>query len=174
MRVAGIGSHGDHRRRIADQTFSIEPLDHLLLKGVLRHSSAVAHGRGRRIEGAILDPIERIGGRLVRGELLRRPGCLELLDEIASTRPEVDRTRYHSLEELKANGLQHLRETVELLERKATAEEVDDYRRFVLSLSQRVAEAHKEHGERVSEAETAALTEVAEALGPAAPQSGDQ
>jgi hypothetical protein len=108
------------------------------------------------------------------GEARREHGESELLDEIASTRPEVDRTRYHSVEELKANGLQHLRETVELLERKATAEEVDDYRRFVLSLSQRVAEAHKEQGERVSEAETAALTEVAEALGPAAPQPGDQ
>lgn len=108
------------------------------------------------------------------GEARKEHGESELLDEIASTRPEVDRTRYHSVEELRANGLQHLGETVELLDRKATPEEVDDYRRFVLNLAQRVAEAHREQGERVSEAESEAIAEIAEALSSPRPQSTDQ
>jgi hypothetical protein len=104
------------------------------------------------------------------GEARRQHGESELLDEIASTKPEIDRTRYHSPEELKEHGLQHLRDAVELLERKATPEEVDEYRRFVLTLANRVAEAHREgflglSGEPVSDAERAAVTEIAEALG---------
>jgi hypothetical protein len=42
---------------------------------------------------------------------------------------------------------------------------VDAYRRFVLALAERVAAAHKEHGEQVSEAERAAIDEIASALG---------
>jgi len=108
------------------------------------------------------------------GEARKQHGDSELLDEIASTKPEIDRTRYHSPEELKEHGLQHLREAVELLERKATPEEVDEYRRFVLTLANRVADAHKEgflglSGERVSEAERAAVAEIAEALGTESP-----
>jgi hypothetical protein len=104
------------------------------------------------------------------GEARQQHGESQLLDEIASTKPEIDRTRYHSTEELKEHGLQHLREAVELLERKATPEEVDEYKRFVLTLADRVADAHKEgflglSGERVSDAERAAVAEIAEALG---------
>ena len=107
-------------------------------------------------------------------EARSRHGDSELLDEIASTKPEIDHTRYHSPEELKEHGLQHLREAVELLERKATPQEVEEYRRFVLSLASRVAEARKEgllglSGERVSEAERAAVAEIAEALGAESP-----
>jgi hypothetical protein len=108
------------------------------------------------------------------GEARKQHGDSELLDEIASTKPEIDRTRYHSPEELKEHGLQHLREAVELLEQKGTPEEVDEYRRFVLTLANRVADAHKEgflgvSGERVSEAEGAAVAEIAEALGTESP-----
>jgi hypothetical protein len=108
------------------------------------------------------------------GEARKQHGESQLLDEIASTKPEIDRTRYHSPEELKEHGLQHLREAVELLEQKATPEEVDEYRRFVLTLANRAADAHKEgflglSGERVSEAERAAVAEIAEALGTESP-----
>jgi DNA-binding transcriptional regulator GbsR (MarR family) len=107
-------------------------------------------------------------------EARRQHGDSEMLDEIASTKPEIDHTRYHSPEELKEHGLQHVREAVELLERKATPQEVEEYRRFVLSLASRVAEARKEgllglSGERVSEAERAAVAEIAEALGAESP-----
>jgi hypothetical protein len=47
----------------------------------------------------------------------KQHGESELLDEIVSARPEIDRTRYRSVEELQEDGLQHLRDAVELLER---------------------------------------------------------
>ena len=108
-------------------------------------------------------------------EARRQHGDSELLDTIASTKPEVDHTRYHSPEELREHGLAHLRDAVALLEQKATPEEVDDYKRFVINLAQRVAEAHKEgflglSGERVSDAEREAIEEIAGALGTASEQ----
>lgn len=108
-------------------------------------------------------------------EARRQQGDSELLDTIASTKPEVDHTRYHSPDELKEHGLGHLRDAVALLEQKATPEEVDDYKRFVINLAQRVAEAHKEgflglSGERVSDAEREAIEEIAGALGTASEQ----
>jgi hypothetical protein len=95
-------------------------------------------------------------------------GESELLDEIVAAKPKRDRTRYHSPEELKQHGLQHLRDAVALLERTATAEEVDDYRRFVLTLADKVANAHREHGVSVSDVERAAIAEISAALGDAA------
>jgi hypothetical protein len=105
------------------------------------------------------------------GDARKEHGESELLDEIASTKPEVDRTRYHSPEELREAGLQHLRDAAALLERKATPQEVDDYKRFIITLSQRVAEAHKEGGERVSDAEHDAIAAIADAIG-AEPPAG--
>jgi hypothetical protein len=98
-------------------------------------------------------------------EARRQHGESELLDEIVAAKPERDHTRYHSVEELKQHGLQHLRDAAALLERKATPEEVEDYRRFVLTLADRVANAHREGGETVSEAERAAIEEIAASLG---------
>jgi hypothetical protein len=92
-------------------------------------------------------------------------GQSELLDEIVAAKPKADHTRYHSFDELKDNGLQHLSEAVALLESKAPAEEVDDYRRFVLAVAGKVAAAHREHGETVSPAEADAIKEITEALG---------
>ena len=94
-------------------------------------------------------------------------GESELLDEIVSAKPKVDHTRYHSGEELRDNGLGHLRDAMALLESKATAEERDDYRRFVLSLAGKVAAAHREHGQSVSPAEAAAIQQITAALGAA-------
>lgn len=107
-------------------------------------------------------------------EARKQHGESQLLDEIASTKPEVDQKRYHSPEELKDRGLRHLREAVELLEQKATPEEVDEYKRFVLTLANQVAEARREgflglSGERVSESEEAAVAEIADALGAESP-----
>src|SRR5580704_9413534 len=68
-------------------------------------------------------------------------GDSELLDEIVATKPELDRTRYHSAEELR------------------------DYRRFVVSLAGKVAAAHREHGQAVSPAEAEAIQQITGALG---------
>jgi hypothetical protein len=98
-------------------------------------------------------------------EARREHGDSQLLDELVSGRPERDHTRYHSPEQLKQGGLQHLRDAVALLEQKATPEEVADYRRFVLTVADKVASAHREGDSDVSEAEKAAIDEIAAALG---------
>jgi hypothetical protein len=98
-------------------------------------------------------------------EARQQHGESELLDEIVAAKPEIDHTRYHSVEELKQHGLQHLRDAVELLERKATPDEVEGYRRFVVMLAEKVAQAHREGGAAVSEAEQAAIDEISATLG---------
>ena len=94
-------------------------------------------------------------------------GDSELLDEIVSAKPKVDHTRYHSPDELKDHGLGHLRDAIALLGSKATAEERDDYRRFVIGLANKVAAAHREHGQSVSPEESAAIDQITEAVGAA-------
>jgi hypothetical protein len=89
-------------------------------------------------------------------------GDSELLDEIVAAKPQADHTRYHSAAEL-----EHLRDAVALLQSKATAGELDDYRRFVLALAGKVAEAHKEEGQSVSPAEAEAIQAITAALGTA-------
>ena len=98
-------------------------------------------------------------------EARQQHGQSELLDEIVAAKPKVDHTRYHSFEELKDAGLQHLRTAVALLEAKATADEVDEYQRFVLALANKVAAAHREHGQSVSPAEAMAIEQISDALG---------
>jgi len=84
-----------------------------------------------------------------------------------SAKPKVDRSGAHSPQELKDRGLGHLRDAMALLESKATAQECDDYRRFVLNLANKVAAAHREDGQDVSPAEAAAIQEITAALGTA-------
>ena len=93
-------------------------------------------------------------------------GESELLDEITAAKPATDHTRYHSAEELRKSGLEHIRDAVALVENKATAEELEGYRRFVLALANKVAAAHREEGQSVSPPETDAIQEIAAALGP--------
>lgn len=101
-------------------------------------------------------------------EAHKQHGQSELLDEVVSSRPALDHSHYHSAEELKEAGLKHLRGAVDLLEPKASPEETAGYKRFVLDLATKVANAHREHGNSISESEQAALDEIAAALGPVA------
>jgi hypothetical protein len=98
-------------------------------------------------------------------EARQQHGESELLDEIVATKPERDHTHYHSAEELKSAGLQHLRDAVAVLQGKATPVEVDEYRRFIVTLTHRVAAAHREHGKDIGDAEQAAIDEIESALG---------
>jgi head-tail adaptor len=97
-------------------------------------------------------------------EARQEHGKSELLDDIVAAKPERDHTHYHSFEELKQSGLQHLRDSVAVLQSKATPDEVDEYRKFIVTLSQKVAHAHREHGQEVSEAEQLALNDITDAL----------
>jgi hypothetical protein len=92
-------------------------------------------------------------------------GESELLDEIVAAKPHVDHTRYHSPEELRESGLEHLRDVTALLESKATSEEREDYRRFILAVANKVAAAHREAGQSVSPAEAQAIEQISAALG---------
>ncbi|MBV9095097.1 MAG: hypothetical protein JO132_14680 [Streptosporangiaceae bacterium] len=98
-------------------------------------------------------------------EARKEHGDSELLDEVAAANPQMDHTRYHSAEELRESGLGHIREAAALVRSKATPEEFDDYRRFVLTLADKVAAAHREAGQSVSPAEAEAIQQITAALG---------
>src|SRR3954468_20943013 len=77
------------------------------------------------------------------GEARSQHGNSELLDAIVATKPERDHGKFRSYDELRRHGSDVLREAVATLEAKATAEEVDEFRKFVLTLAQRVAERRR-------------------------------
>jgi hypothetical protein len=102
-------------------------------------------------------------------EARQQHGESELLDEVAAAKPEIDRSRAGSPEELKQHNLDNVRQAIAVLRGKATEEEVEEYKKFILGLAERVAEARKEgflglSGERVSDAERAAIAEIETAL----------
>ncbi len=93
----------------------------------------------------------------------KQHGASEFLDELVAAGPKRG-PRTHSTEELREQTLTDLRNSAALLRSKATPEDLESYRAFVLALGERVAEAHKEGGESVSERERAALTDIEAAL----------
>jgi hypothetical protein len=98
-------------------------------------------------------------------EARKEHGESELLDELTAAKPEIDHTRFRTVEELKAHCLDNVRQGLQVLRAKATPEELDQYKRFIADLSERVAEAHREgflglSGERVSDDERDAIAEV--------------
>jgi hypothetical protein len=96
-------------------------------------------------------------------EARKQPGQSQLLDELASEKPDVE--RHSTPEEQETQGLKGLSEAVALLEQKATPEEVEGYRTFVLAVARKVAEAHEEEGQPISAAEQAAIGKVASTIG---------
>lgn len=105
----------------------------------------------------------------VYADTREQQGESDLLDEIVSAKPEMDRERHGSAEEMKQACLDRLRNSIEVLQAKATQEEVEEYRQFVLRLAERVANARREgflglSGERVSDQERDAIGEIAAAL----------
>ena len=102
-------------------------------------------------------------------EARKQHGSSELLDEIVGSRPKMDHERFHSPDELRAHVLERLREATGLLRTKANAQEVEDYTGFVRSLAERVASAHREGDEDVSEGERGALEAIDAALSDGAP-----
>ncbi len=98
-------------------------------------------------------------------EARKEHGDSELLDEIVSHKPDMDHAKAHSAEELKEHGLQRISEAVALVAAKASPAELEDYRRFVISLANRVAGAKTESDDKpVSDAEAAAIAEITQAL----------
>jgi hypothetical protein len=92
-------------------------------------------------------------------------------DVKAGHRPAASTESISSVEEAKDLALKAYREVAALLARKAPAAEAEGFKRWLLTAAQRVAGASKEGGflglggVRVSDAEQAALGEIAGALG---------
>jgi hypothetical protein len=101
----------------------------------------------------------------------RQSGDSGLLEEIVSSAPQVDPSGLKDPGALEQRVQGSLREVLQLLEQKATPEEVEAYRQFVLKVGETVARAHKEGGllgiggKEVSESEQAVLDELASTLG---------
>jgi hypothetical protein len=95
-------------------------------------------------------------------EARQQYGESELLDALVADKP--DTPRFHSPEEAEEKGLELVRQAVALVQAKAPGD-VEGYKRFVLEVAQRVAEAHKEGGEAVSAEEQEAIGKIESALG---------
>jgi hypothetical protein len=98
-------------------------------------------------------------------EARRLHGQSQLLDEIVGARYDRRHARYRTAAEMKRAGLQNLRDAVALLEQKAAPEDVTAYKRFILTVVDKVAIAHRDGDTDVSPAEQAAIDEIATALG---------
>ena len=90
----------------------------------------------------------------------------ELLDALVASPPGIDPRRLTAGGDIAAASAERLREGVGLLGAKGSPEDVEAYKRFVLSVARGAAEAHKEGGfigiggEQVSDEEQAALDEI--------------
>lgn len=107
----------------------------------------------------------------------QRHGESELLDDVVKSPPSIDPERLREAGgNLAALVSDQLRRAIEILGTKAEASDVDAYKRFVMTVAQAVAGAHKEGGvlgiggTQVSDAENQALDEISSALG--APPTG--
>lgn len=115
---------------------------------------------------------ESIAMGKVYTEARRQQGGSELLDELVASPPAMDPQRMRSAGEGGKVSIDGVREAVELLESKASPEEVDAYRGFVRGVADAVARAHKEGGvlgiggKEVSPEEQTALDEIEAALSP--------
>ena len=93
-------------------------------------------------------------------------GESELLDELVSSPPAVDPQGLKGTEDIAAASGDRLRAALELLTEKGSTEDAEAYKRFVLSVAQAAAEAHKEGGfigiggKQISPEEQAALDEI--------------
>jgi hypothetical protein len=107
-------------------------------------------------------------------------GESELLDELTASPPVADPQRLKGAGDLGAASEKRLREALQLVSAKGAPEDVEAYKRFVLSVAQAAAEAHKEGGfagiggKQISGAEQAALDEIRSLMddGTASPPSG--
>ncbi len=105
-------------------------------------------------------------------EARQRHGESELLDAIVAGKPKLDEKPGSTIE-LHNAGIQMLRQAVDTIKSKSP-DELDAYQSFVTGLAERIAEAHEEHGEKVSSGERSVLDEIAEALGAGAQPSTDE
>ena len=99
----------------------------------------------------------------------RRDGGSELLEQVVASPPHVD-PKSITPDQLP----ERIREAIRIVGEKATPEEAEEYRQFILRVADAVAHAHKEGGvlgiggKEVSEQEQAVLDQLASTLGTSA------
>ena len=98
-------------------------------------------------------------------EARQQHGESELLDEVVSAKPKMERPNSRTPEELREGCLQQIRNASAVLNGVATPEEIDDYKGFIVHLTHKVAAAHREGGQDVSPAESDAIQAIADTLG---------
>ncbi len=109
----------------------------------------------------------------VYAQARQQHGQSELLDDLVVSPPGVDQERVRAAGDLGQTSTERLREAIAILEQKASPEEAEAYKRFVMDMAEAAAKAHKEGGfigiggKQVSESEQAALDELATTLGAA-------
>jgi hypothetical protein len=107
----------------------------------------------------------------VYAQARQKHGESELLDELVSSPPALDQQRVRAAGDLGKVMTEGVGGAIAVLQQKATPEEVDAYRNFVMDVAEAAAKAHKEGGfigiggKQVSESEQAALDEIQASLG---------
>jgi hypothetical protein len=98
-------------------------------------------------------------------------GSSELLDELVTSPPAIEGGRIEKGADVKALVGERLTAAVASVEANATPEEAEAYKRFVVSVAEAAAKAHKEGGfigiggKEISPEEQAALDEIRATLG---------
>jgi hypothetical protein len=115
---------------------------------------------------------ETVAMSRVYQEAREHHGESELLDELVKAAPSIDPDRAREAGgNIAALTTQQLHDAIAILQTRASPAEVDAYKRFVMTIAQAVASAHKEGGflgiggTQVTEAENQALDEISTALG---------
>ncbi|MDQ3722686.1 MAG: hypothetical protein M3376_06385 [Actinomycetota bacterium] len=109
---------------------------------------------------------ESVAGARAYGEA-REQHAGEFMSALLATPPAAATKQPVKREELHAEAIAGLREAIAILERVGTEDEVVEFKRFVFSLAEGVAHAHREGGflgiggTEVSAQEQAALDEIA-------------
>ena len=119
---------------------------------------------------------EMISMGMAMAEVIQQGGSNALIADLAAdlkarqTKPEPPQG-IKDPEQCKQTALNHIRAVNEILDRKVKSEERDEFKKWLLTIGHRVAEASNEGGifgfggERVSEAEKNVLRQIAFALG---------
>ena len=102
-------------------------------------------------------------------EARKNQGASAFLDELVTSPPSLQPQQEGG--DIATATVRHLNDAMRILEAKATPQEIDAYKTFVMTVAQTVASAHKEGGflgiggKEISEAEDQALDEISAALG---------
>lgn len=144
--------------------FNADEWSTLVEAPVLAGMRVVTAGRGGTIR-------ETMAMGKIYAAARQQQGESELLDDLISSPPAMDPKRVGSTGDIKGAAEERLREAIGVLDTKATPEEREAYKSFVVTLAETVANAHKEGGfmgvggTQVSEDEQKALDEIAATLG---------